>query len=174
MSPVHDPRFSKAKWGKARAAEQEESRRSDRAEYIKALAVLAVGVPASFLLMRRQFSAGFAAAAVGYVVWLVLSVAAATGGLLVSVKLFLGDAGPPLLSILRVAAAVSAASAAYALLGGGRVPVMSAGLAGIGVYALATVWLFDMDIQDAALCGAITLGLVVAVSVVLTTALPAG
>jgi hypothetical protein len=172
MSPVHDPRFSKAAWDKSRAAEQEESRRGGRAEYVKALAVLAAALPASFLLMRREFPGGIAAAAGGYLLWLALSVGAAAGGLLISAKLFLGDAGPLLLSIVRIAAAVTTASAVYALLGGGRAPGITAGLAGIGVYALATTWLFDMDLQDAALCGAITLGLVVAVSIVLATAVP--
>ncbi len=173
MSPIHDPRFSKAQWDKSRAVEQEESRRSDRREYVKATAVLAVALPAGFLLTLRVLPGGFAAAAGGYLLWLALSVAVATGGLLISMKLFLGNAGPPGLSILRISAAVAAAEAAYALLSGGRVPGWTAGLAGIGVYALAIAWLFDMDLQEASLCGAITLALVVAVSIFLATFLPA-
>ena len=168
MSPIHDPRFSKAQWDKSRAAEEDQSRHNDRAEHIKALGLMGVAIPVGFLLTLRALPGGFAAAAGGYLLWLALAIAAGTAGLLISAKLFLGEAGPPGLSILRIAAMVTVAEAVYVLLGGGR----GAGLAAIGVYAVLAAWLFDMDLQDAALCGAITLVLVVAVSMFLATLLP--
>ncbi len=104
MSPVHDPRFSRARWEERLAEDREASRRSDRAEYVKPLVMLLVG--GGVVMGRLLLSPGETAAATTallYPVLLAIELAFGVAGLWVVAKLWLGGAGPLGLAILRLA-----------------------------------------------------------------------
>jgi hypothetical protein len=118
-------------------------------EYIKPLALVAVGVPIGMLLAMRG-AAGIEAAA-GWLVFLGLSIVLGMVALFISSRLFLGGGDPPGLEIVRIAGAATVADAAYLLLAGGFYPSVVSVVGASFVFVGLVVWLFDMDLEDAAL-----------------------
>lgn len=169
MSPVHDPRFTQAHTD-ARQADVADSRRIERWEYRKALLVFAIALGATALLgLAGTPSPGHIA-----LLWLGIKL---LGGLwvafialLIAERLFLGDAGPKGLSVLRLAAALAGAQATWQVVGG--VPLYGIVLASFA-YALLIVWLFDIDFVEALLLAAISWVLVIVVVVGLIIYAPA-
>jgi hypothetical protein len=169
MSPIDDPRHSKARWREAREADREESQRAARVEYVKPLIVLPAAVLVGLLLAIRGAHGAAAVAVAGYFTWLGLAVGVGMAGLLISARLFLGGAGPAGLAVLRLAAALAGAHVVWTILPlGGMLNVGVAGLAFVGL----VVWLFDMDLEEAALLGLVILVLVIALSVALAFVFP--
>jgi hypothetical protein len=149
MSPVHDPRYSKARWSGIRQAEQQDAEAIARMEYIKPLALVAAGVPIGMFLATR--GAAGAEAAVGWLVFLGLSIVLSMIALFIAARLFLGGGGPLGLEILRIAGAATVADAVYLLLAGGLFASVVSVVGASFVFVGLVVWLFDMDLEDAAL-----------------------
>jgi len=149
MSPVNDPRYSKARWNEAHQAEQQDAEAVARMEYIKPLVLVAAGVPIGMLLATR--GAAGVEAAVGWLIFLGLSIVLSMIALFISGRLFLGGGGPLGLDILRIAGAATIADAVYLLLAGGFSPSLMSVLGASFVFVGLVVWLFDMDLEDAAL-----------------------
>jgi len=155
MSPVDDPRYSKARWSKVRQTEQRDAGAIARMEYIKPLVLVAAGVPIGMLLATR--GAAGAEAAVGWLVFLGLSIVLSLIALVIASRLFLGGGGPLGLEILRIAGAATVADAVYLLLAGDFSPSLMSVVGASFVFVGLVVWLFDMDLEDAALLAIIIL-----------------
>jgi hypothetical protein len=149
MSPVDDPRYSKARWSKVRQTEQRDAEAIARMEYIKPLVLVAAGVPIGMLLATRGAAGG--EAAVGWLVFLGLSIVLSMIALFISSRLFLGGGDPLGLEILRIAGAATIADAVYLLLAGGFVASVASVVGASFVFVGLVVWLFDMELEDAAL-----------------------
>ncbi len=149
MAPVHDPRYSKARWNDVHQADQRDAEAIARMEYIKPLALVAAGVPIGMLLATRG-PAG-AEAAVGWLVFLGASIVLSMIALFIAARLFLGGGGPLGLDILRIAGAATVADATFLLIAGGFIVSVVSVVGASFVFVGLVVWLFDMDLEDAAL-----------------------
>ena len=161
MPPIQDPRFSKARWNETLQEQREATERTDRMEYIKPLVMLGVCAPIALGLFVRLASsdpevsaAGFA---VVYSIGLGVSVAVGILALFIASQLYLGGAGPLGLATLRIAGACAAQDVAYLLLGGGVRLTAFPFLTAVFIFVGLVVWLFEIDLSDAALVAIIIL-----------------
>lgn len=161
MPPIQDPRFSKARWNETLQEQREASERTGRKEYIKPLVMLGVCAPIALgLFVRLAWSnpeVSAAAFAVVYPIGLGVSVAVGILALFIASQLILGGAGPLGLATLRIAGACAAHDVAYLLLGGRVGLTAFPFLTAVFIFVGLVVWLFEMDLSDAALVAIIIL-----------------
>ncbi len=164
MSPVHDPRYSHARWGKNREQEVAASEREARLAWLVPLGMLVVGAGA--VMGVRALSGGIEglsgpALAALYPAGLAFEVAVGVLGLWVAAKLWLGGADTLGLAIVRLAGIYAAIDVLFLV----PLPVFVTWVAAVIAYVGLLAWLFDLEHQDAAILAFITFVLKVVVGV---------
>ncbi len=164
MSPIPDPRFSKARWDKTLEQDREAGDRASRMEYIKPLVMLIVG-GAVMMGVWAFADRGMADAPTGplvallYPVWLLVELVFGVVGLWITTKLWLGGVGPLGLAILRLAGIYAATDLIQLVVA----PLMIVGwIIHLVSYVLLLAWLFDLEIAESVILAVITFLLKVA------------
>lgn len=160
MAPIMDPRFA-AKRRQTIEAEQEESQRDARLEYIKPLIMLVVG--AGGVITWYMVSGGVAdedgerisgfALAVTYLIVFAISLACGVLGLWIASKLWLGGVGYLGLSIIRLAGVYAVTDFVGMVVS--PLPMLGWIIKGV-VYISLLMWLFELEPGDSILLAVIT------------------
>ena len=168
MSPLIDPSYS-AKRQTVLQKEREESERATRMEYIKPLAMFAIGIPIVIVVMLSEGDSEISGMGLVfiYAVTFAFSLGAGVAGLWLASHLWLGGAGPLFLCILRLAGIYAITDAVGQFAGG--LMMLSWLIPGV-VYMALLMWLFELEPGESLILAMITYVLKVAAAVVLMLA----